>query len=499
MALSKVKEATYLTADNHARYRTIMRYFYIQHERMREFIFPEEVMTHVKSQNGFADYDEDNLHIDLNQLVKWGNLKPRQELGNSKTIDEYKKKRFRYQPTPYTIEFERMLIEMENKEESFGGVLERTQFSRLYSYLQSLEQIVLKNKLVTDEEANQLWEDIQTYFRQIVENTSDYIGYISSEEVEERMKTEEFLIYKDKFTAYLREFIRAMQSTSEQIRAKLILMTTEDLYHFFEQVWRHKTQARLEEVDVSHEAKPFEEYSGRWLAIQSWFRGTQSYGKSESEMLLERTTDAIRKITQVVQRMGERNQNLRSRREEYLHLADWFSEIESIKEAHELYAAAFGFDHTRHYYIDQYPTDDLYTDTWEIEPMIHTTKPMIRTYREKTRANMVIDRTEERLKSRQVFLKEKELEREWIEQYINGQKIELDSIGRVQPAVRQIFLNWIGKAMGHKDRTVQTDLGVKIKLHFKEGRITLDSEDGKIDMPNVWFELIGEKGEADYA
>lgn len=499
MALNKVKEAAYLTADNHTRYRTILRYFYIQHERMREFIFPEEVMTHIKSQDGFSDYDEDNLHIDLNQLVKWGNLKPRQELGSSKTIEEYKKKRFRYQPTPYTIEFERMLTEMENKEEAFGGVLERTQFSRLYSYLQKMEQIVLKNNKVSDEEANQLWEDIQTYFRQIVENTSDYIGYIGSEEVEERMKTEAFLTYKDQFTSYLREFIRAMQSTSEQIRAILVHLRTEELYQFFEQVWRHKTQARLEEVDVSHEAKPFEEYSGRWLAIQSWFRGTQSFGKSESEMLLERTTDAIRKITQVVQRMGERNQNLRSRREEYLHLANWFGELDSIKEAHELYAAAFGFDHTRHYFIDQNSSDDLYTDTWEIEPMIHTTNPMIRTYREKTRANVVIDRSKERLQSRRTFLEEKQLEREWIEQYINGQKIELDAIGTVQPAVRQIFLNWIGKAMGNKDRTIQTELGVKIRLHFKEGRIILHSEDGKIDMPNVWFELIGEKGEDTYA
>lgn len=51
-------------------------------------------------------------------------------MGNSKTIEEYKKKRFRYQLTPYTIEFERMLIETENKEKSFGGALERTQFSR---------------------------------------------------------------------------------------------------------------------------------------------------------------------------------------------------------------------------------------------------------------------------------------------------------------------------------------------------------------------------------
>ncbi|GAB2492820.1 hypothetical protein GCM10008929_16500 [Alkalibacterium psychrotolerans] len=494
MAFNKVKEAAYLTAENCARYRVILRYFYIQHERMREFIFPEEVMTHVRSQDGFSDYEEDNLHIDLNQLVKWGNLTPRQELGSSKTIEEYKKKRFRYQPTPYTIEFERMLTEMENKEEVFGGVLERTQFNRLYSYLQEMELVVLKNKTIADEEANQLWEDIQTYFRQIVENTSDYIGYISSEEVEERMKTEAFLTYKDQFTAYLREFIRAMQSTSEQIRTILQQLQTEHLYHFFEQVWRHKTQARLEEVDVSHEAKPFEEYTGRWLAVQSWFRGTQSYGKSESEMLLERTTDAIRKITQVVQRMGERNQNLRSRREEYLHLASWFSELDDIEEAHKLYAVAFGFDHTRHYFIDQNPSDNLYTDTWELDPMIHTTKPMIRTYREKTRANVVVDRSKERLQSKELFLKEKQLEQKWIEQYIKGQKIELETISSVQPAVRQIFLNWIGKAMGHKDRTVQTDLGLKIRLHFKEGRISLNAEDGSIDMPNVWFEIIGNEG-----
>lgn len=499
MTLKKIKEAAYLTADNHNRYRTILRYFYIQHERMREFIFPEEVMTYVKNQDGFQDYQEENLHIDLNQLVNWGNLIPRQELGSSKTIEEYKKKRFRYQPTPYTIEFERMLTEMENKEETFGGALERTQFNRLYAYLQKIESIIFENKKVTDEEANQLWEDVQTYFRQIVENTSGYIAYINSEAVEERMKTEAFLTYKDEFTKYLREFIRAMQSTSEQIKAVLTLLPAEELYHFFEQVWRHKTQARLEEVDVSHESKPFEEYTGRWQAIQSWFRGTQSYGKSESEMLLERTTDAIRKITQVVQRMGERHQNFQSRREEYLHLANLFSEMDNIDNAHRLFSAAFGISKTRHYYIDQNPSDDLYVDTWDLEPMVHVTKPMIRTYREKTRANVVLDRSKERMESRRTYLEEKQVEREWIGKYIEGQRIELENIKTIEPAVRQIFLKWIGKAMGQKDRTIQTDLGIKIRLHFNHGRITLHSEDGVIDMPNVSFELIGEKGEDKHA
>ena len=194
MSLRKIKEASYLTAENHVRYRMILRYFYIQHERMREFMFPEEVYTYLKEQEGFADYEEDTLHQDLDQLVKWGNLKPTQEIGRSKTIEEYKKKRFRYQPSPYTIEFERMLIEIENKEESFGGALERTQFTRLYHLLQEVEDIVFQNKTVTDEETSQLWEDIQNYFRQIAKNTSDYIAYINSKQDKRHSISENYLL-----------------------------------------------------------------------------------------------------------------------------------------------------------------------------------------------------------------------------------------------------------------------------------------------------------------
>src|SRR5699024_1577532 len=142
MQLRKVAEAAYLTADNHSRYRMILRYFFIQNERMRDFIFPVELYQYIKEKEGCETYEEDRSHQDLNQLVTWGNLFPRQEMSSAKTIEEYKKKRFRYQPTPYTIEFERMLSEMENKEEAFGGALERTQFDRLYQLLQELEEVV---------------------------------------------------------------------------------------------------------------------------------------------------------------------------------------------------------------------------------------------------------------------------------------------------------------------------------------------------------------------
>ena len=125
----KVIEASYLTVDKAWSYRAILRYFYIQHERMREFLFPEEVYEHLMSLQGFGDYTEEQLHQDLDQLVRWNNLIARQETGRARTIEEFKKKRFRYQCTPYTVEFERMLQEMEKGGESFGGSLEKKSLS----------------------------------------------------------------------------------------------------------------------------------------------------------------------------------------------------------------------------------------------------------------------------------------------------------------------------------------------------------------------------------
>lgn len=499
MGLKKVKEAAYLTAENHQRYRAILRYFFIQHERMQEYIYPEEIYNYLKSTGDFSEFEEDSLYLDLDQLVRWGNLIPRQEMGSPRTIEEYKKKRFRYQPTPYTIEFERLLSEMENRNESFGGALERTQFDRVYHLLQELEGVVIKGQSISDEKASRLWDDLQNYFRQIVESTSGYIAYISSEEVEERMKTEAFLAYKDRFTRYLREFIRAMQSTSEQIKSILAVLSEKKMNEFFRQVRTHKSKALLEETPDFNESEAILEYIERWRTLQKWFRNSQSFSKSESEILLDRTTEAIRKITQVVQRMGERNQNFRSRREEYAYLAEWFSSLETIDDAHKLYSAAFGMDHTRHFFIDQNPTDNIYTATWECEPMTFETKPMLRTYRQRSKPGAVIDRSEKRKIARELYLKEKQLEREGIERHMRDRLIELDKVEIIEPIVRQIFLSWIGKAMGQEDQIIQTEFGMRVKVIMKEDRIVLRSVDGDLDMPNVTFELLEDKGVTGHA
>ncbi|MEB1808333.1 MAG: TIGR02677 family protein [Bacillaceae bacterium] len=491
----RVKEATYLTAEKAWSYRAILRYFFIQHERMRDFLFPEAIIAYLKKEYTFQNYQMDDLNQDLDTLVKWGNLIARQELGKSKTIEEFKKKRFRYQCTPYTVEFERMLIQLEGVGETFGGSLEKKQFERLYQVLQRVEAIAHHNTNETDEECAQIWNDVLTYFKQITQNTSDYIAYINSEEVEERMQTEAFLIYKDQFTTYLRDFIIALQSTALQTQELLSALSIEALTPYFQQVNRHQQQTFrfTDQSQQELQEEPNRELEDRWTSIVSWFLGNQ-HGESEFEMLESRTNEAIRRITRVVQRLGERHQQFRSRKKDYMHLAKWFDGMDEIEKAHELSSVVFGVFHTRHFQGDHIPTEDIYMDVWDEAPMVHETKPRIRGYREKTKAGSIQDNEQRKLEMKKRHLEEQKREKALIEKYMKEGVIYLDKISSVEGTVRKMFLLWIGKAMGRKDRTIKTEFGtdVKVDIHPNE-KVLLQAEDGVLEMPNVVFHFLGEE------
>src|SRR5690625_5651785 len=96
---------------------------------------------------------------------------------------------------------------MEKGGENFGGSLEKKEFERLYQALFEVESILKNSSLPEAADCAQIWNDVFTYFRSITKNTSDYIAHINSEEAEERMQTEAFLVFKDQFTTYLRDFI----------------------------------------------------------------------------------------------------------------------------------------------------------------------------------------------------------------------------------------------------------------------------------------------------
>ncbi|THE10410.1 TIGR02677 family protein [Bacillus timonensis] len=491
VTMKKVIEASYLTADSAAQYRTILRYFYHQHERMRDFIAPEEILEYMRSIPHFSDYQEEQLHQQLAQLVKWNNLIARQDMTNAKTVEEYKKKRFRYQSTPYTIEIERMLVVLEKKVgDTFQGSLERSQFDRLLQAITSLQHEMEHQLPKNAEEYMRMWEDVFRYFQTIRTSTADYIAYINSEQTDQRMQTEAFLVYKNQFTTYLRDFIVSLQKTSLQIGERLHELTPQKLDVFFGKLIEHrKSIPRLEDVSTSVEEWRTE-YIEYWDSLRQWFLGSSTQ-QSELDMLQWQTNEMIRRMTRYVQRIGERQQHFRSRKNDYLHLANWFANSTSLDEAHKLSSVVFGAMTIQHLQLEEGTTDNLHSDTWDENPIHLSIKPRTNRYREKTKPGAMTSNTLKKMQQREQYLEERRQERALIDQYMNEGIIQLSEISKVDPFVRKVLLSWIGKSMASKNHKVKTDYGMVVKVTIDNSkRILLESEDGTLKMPDVRFEFV---------
>jgi uncharacterized protein (TIGR02677 family) len=355
-----------------------------------------------------------------------------------------------------------------------------------------VETIIRQDTLPSADNCAQLWNDVFTYFRKITKNTADYIAHINSEEAEERMQTEAFLVFKDQFTAYLRDFIVGLQQTALKIQELLTSIRTEQLKPLISEVIAHEKQIpRFAELGLT-EAEQMEEHHGKWTSLKSWFLGDE-HGESELDMLQVRTNEQIRRITRVVQRLGERHHYFRSRKKDYLHLAQWFDTLGNIGEAHELSAVVFGVFHTRHLFSDHVPTEDIYTDVWDEQPISHETKPRIRNYREKTRPGAVISQREKKEEIQRAYLRNKQQEQEALEKYMNGNEILMKELPKIETHVRKMLLNWISRAMSGKNRTFKTEHGRHVRMTLsEESRVILRAEDGTMEMPDVTFHFLDE-------
>jgi uncharacterized protein (TIGR02677 family) len=486
----QITEVSYLTAENTWRYRSILRYFYLQHEKLRHYLFPDEIYESLTQNIHFARYTREQLEQDLNQLVEWKNLVPRQDMGKVSSIEEFRKKRYRYQCTPYTVEIERLILELENKGDSFGGSLERTLFDRL---LASLTDLTDQDRVsqFSDEELYARWEEMYAQFRRLTENATDYLAHLESEKVEELMQTEAFLTYKDSLTDYLRNFIAVLQRSSFQIE-KLLQEVADS---FIQEVTHRLSEYYLSIPRLEADPAPAavqERFLTQWQSLAAWFFGREG---RESDMiyLQKATTETIRRITRFAQRLGERYRNRQSRRKDYLFLAGWFNRCSSLNEARQLYASVFGVSSTRHLFAPgARQTENIYSQVWDEEPATLTVTPRRRGYKPKTRPQAVISCKEEKEAALAAYLKVKETENMMLEELSSKDRIILSELVSTDPHIRKLILGWIGRCMISKNKTAKTQAGRTIRLsRHDESRIKLHWDDGTLELPNYEIIIIG--------
>lgn len=483
--LRSVPELKYVNAENVVRYRAIMRFFYQEYKRLRYWMKPEEVFAGISVWGVLPGYTIDQCLTDLEQLAEWGNLASRHDGGRAATLEEYMKKKLQYLLRPYSIEIERLLETLE-KVTGYGGSLESTLFD---SIAEKLFEIRRTAGETSPEAALELWTMLYDAFKRLHENAADYIASLQTAKAEEMMVAESFLIFKDRLTNYLQNFIQALQRSAYKIEGNLekISESVRDL--FLEQVATAELdKPRLEEAP-SREALLVELHQG-WNNLQRWFHGD---GVSPSELtLLERATkDAIARIVRSVIRMQERKRSGVSRKKELEHLAKWFSRMETLDDAHRLAGLTFGLFQTRHLQGEDLRLSDRADQSmWEEVPTIRTLRSRSRKRTGKQETEPIPENEERKRREREAFLQRQAEEWEAIRELVERGALRISELGIVPAKTRLRLLQWIGRCNSAQKHTFVTPEGIRIMLTNADTRLrtVLVSEDGELHLPD--YELV---------
>jgi TIGR02677 family protein len=479
-ALRGIPELKYVNADNVARYRAIMRFFYQEYKRLKYWLKPEEVYETMKAWNIWPDYTPEMCHHDLEQLVEWQNLTARHDGGRSSTLEEYLKKKMQYSLRPYSIEIERLLENLE-KVTGYGGSLEASLFDTIAEKLFAIRRDADRWQ---PEEALELWNVLYRSFVSLHENAADYIASLQTAKAEEMMVTEAFLVFKEKLTDYLQNFVQALQRSAYKIEGNLLRINDSVRNLFLEKVAEGElAKPRLEEGPDKEEW--MKELQRSWANIRRWFIGE---GNTPSELtLLERATkDTIARIVRSAIRIQERKRAGLSRKKELEHLARWFASLDSVDDAHRLAAFAFGLFPTRHLQgEDLRDSDRADMSSWEERPMVRMLRSRSRKRGERLQSDPVRDNEERKRREREAYRIRQAEEMRMIEAMLERGRVRISEMGVVTAKERLRLLQWIGRCMtAGKTYTFVTPEGVRIRMSNPrtDKRTILYAEDGELEM-----------------
>ncbi|WP_281890473.1 TIGR02677 family protein [Paenibacillus sp. YYML68] len=485
--LRAVPELSYLTATNVARYRAIMRFIYLEYQRLKYWLRPEEIYEGVLAFGVLDGYTLEQCMSDLESLKNWGNLASRHDGGRALSLEEYMRKKSQYLLTPYSIEIERMLETLE-KVKGYGGSLETTYFDTIAACVHEIRE---RADLFELGEALHNWEKLYVAFKTMHDNAADFIASIHSIQADEMMATEGFLALKDNLVNYLQHFVKSLQRSAYKIEGQLLRIGDglRDLY--LEKVLADELRKpRLEEGKSEQEL--WLEFSQGWSNLRRWFIGSDSE-LSELTLLEKATKEAIAKVVRSAVRLQERRRGGVSRRNDLETLGRRFAELDDVLEAHRLAAYAFGLFATRHLQgHDARETERADASTWNEPPNVR----LIRTRSRKRSVRSASEPMRSHAAKREAYREQVEAqlaeERAFVEQMRGYGLTAIADLPMLKGKERMRLLQWIGRCTATASRSFVTADGYRIAVKLPddpEDEAVLQSQDGDLVMLNYSIEV----------
>ena len=480
-------EVKYLNADNVDRYRCIMRIFFENYEKLRYWMYEEDVLEAMKADPYFAQYRQEQCRQDLEALAEWKNLIRIQDTRRVATLAEFNNRNFRYQMSEYSVEIERLVLRLENLFIE-GASLEPT-------LLERIRRNVGKFQAMAEADMGTVytwWTDLNNDFIRLNQNYQDYIRDLNSVRAEEMMRTREFLVFKDRLVDYLRNFIKGLQRNVGVIETELRTLSKDVLEQVLAKVLSYEMSIPRMDVEVN-ETMLKERIRGRYESIHDWF--VSEGGENEAGKLFDATNDMIRRITRYAAMLSERSTYGANRREEYRKVASVFLKCGSISQAHEMAAMVFGVECPRHLKGEMVrETDSMNSGVYEEAPETFTIRPRIRTYKEKTRRSVMADHSRQKAEARQQLIENLKAEKEKLDRLEKDGRIDFSQLPVIEPRIREILLKWLSDALEDGDFTARTDDGRQFCLDMSRGqeRCIVHCEDGNFTMPSLSIVFLEE-------
>ena len=479
--LKKIIETKYLSVDNTDRYRCIIRIFYLNYEKLRYWLYQEDIYAEMVKHEYFSEYTIEQCQQDLTSLVEWMNLVTIQDARKVSSIEEFKNKKFRYQLSEYSVEIERLVIKLENLFIE-GASLEPTLLERIRTNIMKLEQVSAYDV----NESYAWWNDLNNDFIRLNQNYQDYIRDLNSIKAEEMMKTKEFLVFKDRLIEYLRTFVKSLQKNVGIIESILLDSIGFKINVILTKVVEYELSIPRIDLEVD-EAMLLDRNMGRWESINEWFVGTDGK-ENEAGKLFDATNEIIRRITRYATQISEMHGTGANRKEEYAKVASIFMKCRDMKEAHCLSAMVFGIDRSIHLKGDfTRETDTNNSGVYEEEPTQVIIMPRIRNYREKANRSPMKDYSKEKAAILYKTINEMEQNREQVRALIVENQIDFARLPVLEPEAREILLSWISKAFENNDRSARTEDGQNYSIVIEESaeRVVVRCSDGEFTMPHM--------------
>lgn len=477
----QIDEMRYLTVDNTWRYRSILRYFYLQYEKMKYWMYKEEIFDELKKHEEFNEYTMEQCRQDLDVLISWKNLLAIQDTSKVATVEEFKNKQFRYQLSEYSVEIERLTIKLENLLVESAS-LEPSLLERLKEEIRKMPQMVSEE----DREVGSWWSSLNNDFKRLNQNYQDYIRDLYSLKAEEMMKTREFLVFKDKFIDYLRDFIKGLQYNSNAIEYILSQISKNTAETVLSKVFAHEKSIPRIDTEISDDIIRDNIY-GRWNNLQEWFLGSQGF-ESEASKLLNITNEIIRKITRFAAQIAESRNSAANRKEGYKKLCEMFLNCGTLDDAHKLSSLTFGIFNMKHIKGEvNRKTESINSGIFEEPPYVENIKPRIRAYREKSVRNPIMNNEQRKSEMLHKIIKIREEEKKIIDNYIIENIIDFSKLPEIEPHVRLTLLRWLSKGINSPDKKGKTEDGRVYKVESPKSlmdKCKLLCADGTFEMPS---------------